>query len=107
MNNLIAAKLKVLRKSQRMTQQAAADKVGVTRSTWSNYELGRRAPDIRTLQKIADAFNVGLDYFGVSTADEVLELLARAKEVFESDIVKKETKEELYKEFMKLYLNIK
>lgn len=107
MSNSIGAKLKTLRKSQRLTQQAVADKVGITRATISNYEIGRRTPHLKDLQKLAAFYNVGLDYFGISTADEVLELLARAKEVFESDIVEKETKEELYKEIMKLYLNIK
>lgn len=107
MSNSIGAKLKTLRKSQRMTQQTVADGVGITRSTLSNYEIGRRTPQLKDLQKLAAFFNVGLDYFGISTADEVLELLARAKEVFESDIVEKKTKEDLYKEFMKLYLNIK
>lgn len=107
MSNSIGAKLKTLRKSQRMTQQTVADGVGITRSTLSNYEIGRRTPQLKDLQKLATFFNVGLDYFGISTANEVFELLARAKEVFESDIVEKETKEELYKEFMKLYLNIK
>ncbi len=109
MNNdiSIGAKLKTLRKSQRMTQQTVADGVGITRSTLSNYEIGRRTPNLKDLQKLAAFFNVGLDYFGISTANEVLELLARAKDVFESEIVDKETKEELYKEFMKLYLNLK
>ena len=107
MSNSIGAKLKTLRKSQRMTQQTVADGVGITRSTLSNYEIGRRTPQLKDLQKLAAFFNVGLDYFGISTANEVLELLARAKEVFESDLIEKGTKEELYKEFMKLYLNIK
>lgn len=106
-NQSIGAKLKTLRKSQRLTQQAVADKIGITRATLGNYEINRRVPDLRTLQKLADAFNVGLDYFGVATADEVLDLLARAKEVFESESVSKERKEELFNEIMKLKLNIK
>lgn len=107
MKDSIGNKLKTLRKSQRLTQQAVADKVGITRATLSNYEIGRRTPHLKDLQRLAEFFNVGLDYFGISTADEVLELLARAKEVFESDEVSKEKKDEIYKEMMKLYLNIK
>lgn len=106
-NQSIGAKLKTLRKSQRLTQQAIADKVGITRATLSNYEINRRVPDLRTLQKLADCFNVGLDYFGVAAADEVLDLLARAKEVFESESVSKERKEELFNELLRLKLNIK
>ena len=79
--NSIGQQLKTLRKSQKMTQQAVADKVGITRATLSNYEIDRRTPDLKTLRKLAECYGVGLDYFGIATADEVLELLARAKEV--------------------------
>lgn len=106
-NESIGKKLKTLRKSQRLTQQAVADKIGITRATISNYEIDRRTPNLRDLQKIADFFGVGLDYFGISAADEVRDVLARAKEVFENEQVSKEKKDELYKELMRLYLNIK
>lgn len=89
-----------------MTQQYVADKVGITRATLSNYEIDRRTPDLKTLRKLAECYGVGLDYFGIATADEVLELLARAKEVFASDTVSTETKERVHKELMKLYLNL-
>ena len=89
-----------------MTQQYVADKVGITRATLSNYEINRRTPDLKTLRKLAECYGVGLDYFGVATADEVLELLARAKEVFESDI-SIERKREIHDEIMKLYLHVK
>lgn len=107
MNNSIGYKLKTLRKGQKMTQQYVADKVGVTRATLSNYEIDRRTPDLKTLRKLAECYGVGLDYFGVATADEVLDLLARAKEVFESDVVSTERKREIHDELMKLYLRLK
>ena len=106
-NQSIGAKLKTLRQSQKLTQQVVSDGVGITRATLSNYEINRRIPDLRTLQKLADFFGCSLDYFGIATADEVLELLARAKEVFESDAVSKERKEELFNEILRLKLNIK
>ena len=105
--NTIGKQLKALRKSQKKTQQAVADKVGITRATLSNYEIDRRTPDLKTLRKLAECYGVGLDYFGIATADEVLELLARAKEVFESDQISKERKNELFDEIMRLKLNIK
>lgn len=105
MNNSIGYKLKTLRKGQKLTQQYVADKVGITRATLSNYEIDRRTPDLKTLRKLAECYGVGLDYFGIATADEVLDLLARAKEVFESDI-SIERKRELHDELMKLYLRL-
>lgn len=107
MNNTIGDKLKTLRKSQKQSQQTVADAIGITRATLSNYEINRRQPDLRTLQKICAHFNVNLDYFGIATADEVLELLARAKDIFESDTVSDERKREIHDELMKLYLKIK
>ena len=107
MNNNIGRKLKYLRKIKRLSQQELADKVGITRSTISNYELGRRTPHLKDLQRFCKVFDVGLDYFGIEPKDEAFNLLARAKEVFESDEVPQEAKEELYQEFMKLYLSMK
>ena len=106
MNNSIGYKLKTLRKGQKMTQQYVADKVGITRATLSNYEIDRRTPDLKTLRKLSECYGVGLDYFGIATADEVLELLARAKEVFASDDISTERKREIHDELMKLYLRL-
>lgn len=103
----IGTKLKALRKSKGLTQEDVSEKVGIKRSTISNYEIGRRTPHLKDLQKFADIFGVGLDFFGISPKDEVFDLLSRAKEVFESPEVEHEVKEDLYREFMKLYLNLK
>jgi hypothetical protein len=59
------------------------------------------------LQKLAQCFGVGLDYFGVAPADEILDLLARAKDVFENDHISDERKNELFEELMRLKLNLK
>ena len=109
MSKELGNKLKHLRKSKKMTQQEVSEKVNqeISRSTISNYEIGRRTPHLTDLQKLANVFGVGLDYFGLSTKDEAFEVLARVKEVFENDEISKETKEELYREFMKMYLNLK
>lgn len=106
-NQSIGNKLKILRKSQKLTQQAVADKVGITRATISNYEINRRSPHLKDLQRLAEFYGVGLDYFGVSTADEVLDLLARAKKVFESDVISEERKNELFDAIMRLKLHVK
>ena len=105
--NTIGAKIKNLRKSRKMTQEDFAAKIGVSRSTLSCYEIGQRTPSLKTLAEIAEVIGVGLDYFGVSAKDEAFDLLARAKEVFNDRTIPVETKEQLYHEFMKLYLSIK
>ncbi|MDR4436092.1 MULTISPECIES: helix-turn-helix domain-containing protein [Bacillus subtilis group] len=55
-------KLITLRKSKKLTQEEMANKIGVHRGTYANYERGHRQPDYDTLKKIADFFEVTIDY---------------------------------------------
>lgn len=106
MKSEISEKLKSLRKAKGYTQQEVADAVGTTRATIGGYEIGRRNPRLPELQKLAEFYGVGLDYFDVAAADEVFDLLARAQDVFASDAISRDDKEKLYKELMRLYLKI-
>lgn len=103
----IGDKLKTLRKGRKLTQDQVADHFGLTRGAISNFEIGKRKPDIKLLQAFAEFYSVPLDYFGENTQkDELFDLLSRAKVIFKDENVSKETKEELYREFMKLYLEL-
>lgn len=102
----IGNKIKMLRKSKKLTQFDLAAQLKLNRASISNYETGRRNPSLSELKRIGEYFGVGLDYFGVAPTDEVFDLIARAKDVFESPDVPKEQKEALYKEIMKLYLTL-
>lgn len=104
--NEIGSKLKTLRKGRKLTQQELADKLGVTRCTISNYEVGRRSPHISELKRFAEYYGVDLSYFGVTSRDEIFDLLSRAKAVFANDQIPKDKKDDVYKELMKLYLSI-
>lgn len=106
MNDSIGHKLKTLRKGRKLTQEQAAEKLGITRATVSNYEVGRRSPHISELKRIADFYGVGLDYFGLVPTDEVFDLMSRAREIFNNPTVPKEKKDEIYKELCKLYFSI-
>lgn len=103
----IGTKIKTLRKGKRMSQFELAEALGVSRATISNYEVGRRSPHLSELKRIAEYFGVALDYFGVTSTDEIFDLLARAKEVFNSEDVPKEKKDEVYKALMRMYLDMK
>lgn len=106
MKSAIGHKLKTLRKGRRLTQQELADKMNITRATVSNYEVGRRSPHISELKRFADFYGVGLDYFGIVPADEVFDLISRAREVFQNNNIPQDKKDEVYKELMRLYLSI-
>lgn len=103
----IGDKLKTLRKGRKLTQDQVAEAFGLTRGAISNFEIGKRKPDIKLLQGFAKYYGVPLDYFGAQTTkDELFDLLSRAKVIFKDENIKHETKEELYREFMKLYLDL-
>lgn len=53
---------KLLRTSAGLTQVEMAKKLGISRSTIGMYETGAREPDFEILEKIADFFNVDIDY---------------------------------------------
>jgi len=55
-------KLAELRNEFNMTQKELASKLGVSRGTIGMYEIGQRDPDTETLIKIAELFNVSVDY---------------------------------------------
>lgn len=101
-------KLKELRKNRKITQQTIADRFGVTRGTVSNWELGRREPDLQTLEKLAEFYGVSLDYFSKKpTKDEFLEFLARANNLFANENVTQKEKDLLYEDIMRLYISFK
>lgn len=56
-------KLKKMRKKFKMTQAQLANKLGISPSTIGMYEQGRREPDSAMLIKIANLFDVSVDYF--------------------------------------------
>lgn len=100
----IGKKIRVLRRTRGLTQEQLAEKIRVKRATISNYEIGRRSPHIKELEDISEALGVNLEYFGFGGSAAV-DLVARAKVLFESDIPAEE-KAHAYKEIMRLYLKI-
>ena len=57
-----AEKLKRIRLKMNLTQKDVAKILGITRTAYANYEQGLREPDLLTLWKIADFFDVSVDY---------------------------------------------
>ena len=57
-----AEKLKDARKNTGYTQAEVAEELKIPRTTIANYETGRTEPDIETLGKLADYYNVSSDW---------------------------------------------
>ncbi|OLN21930.1 hypothetical protein BTO30_12045 [Domibacillus antri] len=54
--------LKRLRKNKQKTQKEMAEFLGITRQAYGHYENGSRQPDLSTIEKLADFFEVTTDY---------------------------------------------
>ncbi|AYK60093.1 MULTISPECIES: helix-turn-helix domain-containing protein [Bacillus] len=76
-----STKIKKLREEKKMKQQEVADKLGIARTTYASYEQGKREPDHETLIKIADYYNVTIDFLlrgeSQETQDEIFNEQAR------------------------------
>ena len=53
--------LKAARVNAGLTQEQAADRIGIARQTLVNYETGKTSPDIKTLRRIADVYGIDKD----------------------------------------------
>lgn len=62
-------RLKSLRKNLNKTQEEVAAGLGVSRGAYSHFENDRNEPDSETLSKIADYFQVSIDYLLGRTDD--------------------------------------
>ena len=80
----------------------------MSRGQVSNLETGKRNFNIHQIKVLADFFGVSLDTLGLES-DEVaaVDLLERAKIIFENDDVQMDEKQDLYESIMKLYLAAK
>lgn len=57
-----AESLRRFRKERNLTQKNVAEAVGTDVSVYQRYERGTAYPSVMVVMKIADAFNVPLDY---------------------------------------------
>ncbi|NLP13696.1 MAG: helix-turn-helix transcriptional regulator [Clostridium sp.] len=57
-----ASMLKQLREENKLSQKDIANFLGITRQAVASYELAKREPDYDVLKKLADYFDVSIDY---------------------------------------------
>ena len=67
-------RLKKLRKALDLTQQEFADRIGVTRNSFANYETGRNTPIDAIIISICKEFNVNENWLRTGEGDMFIEL---------------------------------
>lgn len=93
----IGCKISKLREERGWTQEKTASMIDISRAALSHYEKNRREPDPHTLTKLADLFNVSVDYLvgRTNSPDQTLEEPIRQfvdqLELSDSEILKKYT----------------
>ncbi|GAA0471718.1 helix-turn-helix transcriptional regulator [Alkalibacillus silvisoli] len=55
-------RLRLCREQKELKQNSVAEKIGVKNNTLSSYEKGDRTPDYKTLVKLADLYEVSVEY---------------------------------------------
>lgn len=58
---MIAENIKHFREEKKISQSELAEKLNVTRQAVSNWECGKTEPDIETLHKISDIFEITIE----------------------------------------------
>ena len=61
-NGFLKMRLKSLREAKKISQLKLALDLGINQNNVSRYETGTRQADYETLIKLADYFNVSIDY---------------------------------------------
>ncbi len=66
-NHIVAQRLLKLRKQKRYTQSEICVLIGVSRITYQGYEAERSSPTVEALVRLADFYNVSLDFISGRT----------------------------------------
>ena len=69
MKEVLARRLKECRKQRGLTQMQVAVYRDITEKAYQNYELMTREPKLEILARIADLYEVSLDYLAGRTDD--------------------------------------
>lgn len=104
----LGGKLKLLRTKRCITQDDLAQFLDLSKGQVSNLENGRRNLSLRQLEKICEFFKVDMSYFFmVETSDSCLDLIEKARILFNSNELSSEEKEDLFTSIMRVYLDSK
>jgi transcriptional regulator with XRE-family HTH domain len=75
---MLGQRLKQLRASKSINQIQLAQELGVNQGTVGKWETDTRKPDVETLKRLADYFDVTMDYLlGEEACDPKIVLLTR------------------------------
>ncbi len=93
--------LKTLRKENGLLQGHIADEIGISKAAYSTYEIGTREPNIKTLIRLANYYNVTVDYL-IGKEEKATSLTTLTTQFSSDEYTKEELKEiSNFAEFLK------
>lgn len=108
MSSNLGEKVKQLRIRRGLKQDDLKEILQLSRSQVSNLESGRRNLSLRQLEKLCEYFKVDMSYFLMEvTSDSCLDLIEKAKLLFDSKELTNVEKDDLFTSIMKIYLDSK
>ena len=108
MNKALGEKVKLLRNRRGLKQDDLGKVLELSRGQISNLESGKRILSLKQLEKLCEYFKVDMSYFLMTaTTDSCLDLIEKAKILFESNELTNNQKEDLFTSIMKIYLDSK
>jgi transcriptional regulator with XRE-family HTH domain len=86
----LGERLKYLRKQQHWTQEQLAQYLNISRSQISKWENGDLLPDVQSLEKLSNLYNVSVDFLiGKHTSKK--ELLREVRRWYQTDNISEKT----------------
>lgn len=95
-------RIKELRKTLNLNQKEFGDKIGVTTSTISGYESGRRTPNESVIKSICREFNVSIAWLKEGLGDMFIETSNNAID----EIIAEYNLDEIQEKIIKTYLEL-
>lgn len=95
-------RLKELRIKNKLTQQELADRVGVNRVTYTNWENGKREPELDKVIELATELHSSLDYLLGKEENNVLDLTPEKVSQMKPDEME-QVQKELMHNFMSIF----
>lgn len=74
--NIVSNSIKKLREEKGMTQDELAEQLNVTRQAVSSWETGKTQPDIETLTRLAEIFDVSVEriIYGKESKEKIVHI---------------------------------
>ncbi|NUK29820.1 helix-turn-helix domain-containing protein [Parageobacillus sp. VR-IP] len=86
----LGERLKYLRKQQHWTQEQLAQYLNISRSQISKWENGDLLPDVQSLQKLSNLYNVSIDFL-IGRDSSKKELLREVRQWYQTDDIGEKT----------------